>query len=245
MRSNASFSLPNNALVPTCKSEALLHAAQRKRWVIQAMNAVTLTLLLLIASPVHSDTWSLPTPMTYTSREGQFRLTVFPRRLAGQLRYFEDSVEGRELAGQKLGEQPRCEAVLEKLVADHYEQLWRKPLVNDVAPVNALVSDLDGAFVTFDNWHSMGWGENTIVVYSGSGDVRKRLQLTDFLSEKEFEQLPRSVSSIHWSGEHYLDNSDPPIVHLEVITREKYKRDRVDRDIKNVKIRLDTGEIVQ
>jgi hypothetical protein len=210
------------------------------------MKILAALLLLLAAGTAWSDTWSLPTPMTYASREGQFRLTVFPRQLAGALRYFEDKVEGREPAGQTPGAQPRCEAILEKLAGNRYEQLWRKPLVNEVAPVSALVSDVDGSFVTFDNWHSMGRGDDVIAIYSGSGELRRKFKLTDILSERELEGLPRSVSSIRWGGEHYLlDLSEPPIVHLQVVLRERYKRDRIQREFKTVKIRLDTVEIVK
>ena len=202
-------------------------------------------LLMFAAEATWSDSWSPPTPMTYASRKGQFRVTVFPRQLAGALPYFEDKVEGREPAGQRSGGLSRCEATLEKLVGNRYEQVWRKPLVNEVAPVDALVSDLDGSFITFDNWHRKGWGDDAIVIYSGSGELRKKLSLTDILSKREFDELPRSVSSIQWDGERYLDSSAPPVVHLQVVLRETYKRDKIQREFKTVKIRLDTAEVVK
>lgn len=209
------------------------------------MKLLAVVLLLFAAGTAWSDSWSPPTPTTYASRDGRFRVTVFPRQLAGALPYFEDKVEGREPAGQRPGGPSHCEATLEKLVGDRYEQVWRKPLVNEVAPVTALVSDLDGSFITFDNWHRKGWGNDAIVIYSGSGELRKKFSLTDILSKREFDELPRSVSSIQWDGEHYLDSSEPPVVHLQVVLRNTYKRDQIQRELKSVKIRLDTAEVVK
>jgi hypothetical protein len=213
-------------------------------------NIVALVLLLLLLFGIglaRADQWLPPTPKTYESENGRFRLTVFPRQLAGALPYFEDKVEGREPTGQDPTGQMRCEATLERLKGDHYEQLWRKPLVNDVGPVSALVSSTDGSFITFDNWHSRGWGDDAIVIYSGSGELRKKFKLTDIMSEKDFEKLPRSVSSIDWGGEHYLSYSDSesPIVHLRVLVRKTFERNEIQREFRTVRIRLDTAEIVK
>jgi hypothetical protein len=87
-----------------------------------------------------------------------------------------------------------------------YEQVWRKQLINVVAPVNALVSDADGSFVTFDNWGRMGWGDDVIVLYSGSGALRKQLALKDIMNDSDLNRLPRTASSIHWGGQHEIDH---------------------------------------
>jgi hypothetical protein len=40
-----------------------------------------------------------------------------------------------------------------------------------VAPVSALVSE-DGAYlITFDNWHSMGYGDDVVVLYRTDGTL--------------------------------------------------------------------------
>lgn len=192
-----------------------------------------------------ADQWLPPRPKIYQSPEGRYRLTVFPREIAGALSYFEDKVEDRELAGQSAGGQTRCEATLEKKIEDGYETIWRKPLVNDVAPVSALISDADGRFVTFDNWHSAGKGDDAIVVYSGSGEVRRQLKLTDIMSESEFSQLPRSISSIHWGGQHQIDDADPLVVNLQVLVRQTFERSTLKSEFRTVQIRLDTAEVVK
>jgi hypothetical protein len=203
---------------------------------------VALVALSITTTTATADQWLPATPETYTSRRGAYRLTVFPRELAGPLAYFQDKVSGTDAAGQRKHGQERCEATLEKLVDNHYEQLWRKPLVNDVAPVSALVSDADGSFITFDNWHSMGWGDNAIVVYRSDGELTRKLPLTAIMSKKQFENLPRSVSSIHWSGEHELDPWGR-VALVRIVTGSK--SDDPDKKYKTVRIHLGTAQVLQ
>jgi hypothetical protein len=165
---------------------------------------ISLCVALTLSSAAFADTWMEPAVRTYTSVRGTWRLTVFPRELGSNLGYFEDKVAGKDSAGQRPGGSRRCEATLEKLIGNSYIEQWRATLVNDVSPVSALVSEADGSFVTFDNWHSMGWGDHAIVIYSGRGELRRKLALTDIMSGEEFKALPRSVSSIRWGGEHRL-----------------------------------------
>jgi hypothetical protein len=187
---------------------------------ITMKSQVAILLFAFAAAPAYADTWSLPKPKTYVSRHGAYRLTVFPRDLVGARSYFEDKAAEKPRAGQRTAGQSRCEATLEKLEGSRYVQLWRKPLVNEVSPVGALVSDADGSFVTFDNWHSVGWGEDAIVIYAGSGEARRKLALTALMSQEDFEALPRSVSSIWWGGEHTLD-SDEHTVNLRIVVGKK------------------------
>lgn len=124
---------------------------------------VVLLIILPWIFPTYADKWLPPKPATYESHRSTYRLTVFPAQQ-------EADVAQASRGASRLGSDasPRCEAVLERLDASgrRYEQVWRKPLINVVAPVSALVSDADGSFVTFDNWGRMGWGDDVIVLYS-------------------------------------------------------------------------------
>lgn len=55
----------------------------------------------------------------------------------------------------------------------------------------------------------MGWGDNAIAIYTEAGQLKKKLPLTAIMSRRKFENLPRSLSSIWWSGEHELDYEEP------------------------------------
>jgi hypothetical protein len=80
--------------------------------------------------------------------------------------------------------------------------VWSGPLVNEIRPLSAIVSD-DGRFVaTFDNWYIPAFGEHTIVVYDAAGQVLLDLSLKQVLSESEWIRLPRIAS---WGGEHRLE----------------------------------------
>eukprot|EP01035_Chromulina_nebulosa_P009054 gene9054-12233_t len=66
--------------------------------------------------------------------------------------------------------------------AGHWSTVWRKPLVNDVSPVSALVANDGGHVVTFDNWHSMGFGDDAVVIYGPDGAVVRAMALPPLAS---------------------------------------------------------------
>ena len=177
--------------------------------------------LLALSTIARADQWLPATPQTFTSSAGTFRLTVFPREIAGPLPYFEDKVEQKDKPGQRASGQRACEATLEELINGRYLPLWRKPLVNDVSPVTALVSDRDGSFVTFDNWHSMGWGDDAVVVYDGDGSVTRKLSLNDLFTQAEIDRMPRSVSSIRWHASRRIDDEEGVVI-IRTIKSERF-----------------------
>lgn len=180
----------------------------------RAFIAVLLFVLVGVAS---ADSWLPPVPITAVSRSAVYRLTVYPRQITGPLEYFTDEEDGKAPAGQRPGARAQCEATLEKLGAQSYDVVWRKPLVNDVAPLSALVTD-DGRFVTFDNWHRAGFGPDAIVIYRADGTVVKKLGVADVVGEEAFQKLPRSVSSVWWGGEHTFGYHDGMTVDLQVVS---------------------------
>jgi hypothetical protein len=200
-------------------------------------------LLMLLASAASADQWPPATVKTYTSSQGTYRLTVYPRDLEGPLEYFQDKVAGKARAGQQPGGQARCEAVLEQLEGSEYRRLWRKPLVNDVSPVRALVSEKDGSFVTFDNWHSRGWGDDVIVIYSGAGQPRRKFALTSLMSQEKVEQLPRSISSIGWSCGYEIGYDEQTVNVRVVVDGDAPSSD--ERRCRTVRLSLETGEVLQ
>lgn len=196
--------------------------------------------LCLTATAAVADSWFPPRPQTFSSREGTYRLTIFPREFTGTFAFFSDKVEGKSPAAQTPGGQTRCEATLERLEGNQYRVLWRKALINDVSPLEALVSDKDGAFITFDNWHFKGMGDDTVVVYGGDGELRKQLSLGAILTPREFERLPRSVSSIWWSGPHQLAY-DEETVEIKIVKNANMDR----RAFFTRRLSLRTGQVLK
>jgi hypothetical protein len=164
--------------------------------------ALAVPAALVWASPACADSWLLPETTTYLSPSKGCRLTVVPRDLEDQLAYFEGKLEGSEQAGQRPGGSPKATATLERRLPDgRWERLWAGTLVNDVAPVDALVSDDMDYVVTFDNWHSIGYGDDAIAIYDIANGGIRTFSVEKLLGAGYFAALPHSVSSVDWRGD--------------------------------------------
>lgn len=176
---------------------------------------------LLSAAPAFADSWMPPNTEVTPSADGRTRVTVTPRPLGGALPYFEDKVKGVEPAGQRRGETQRSPvARVERLGADGtWSLVWQMPLVNDVGPTNVLLAN-DAAFlVTFDNWHSAGWGDDVVVIYDSRGDKVRQLSLEEILPPEYVHFLPTTVSSRWWGSGHVLVEGET-MVELQVVSPE-------------------------
>ncbi len=185
--------------------------------------------VLLFAPIARADSWALPTPTTYEAADASARLSVTPRDVGSQLSYFE---------GRAQGVPPR--GVLE--VSDGaggWRAAWDVALINEVAPVSALVASGGRYVVTFDNWHSVGRGENVVVIYDASGRVVRSLTLSDLLPAAYIEALPHSVSSTAWGGEHRFDGDGILLLQILVPTEDQRTRTYVD-----LPIELATGRVL-
>jgi len=159
----------------------------------------------LLAQPSAADSWAMPTVEQYFSADRQVRLTITPRDLSSQLDYFAGKVRHDAKAGQRRGStQNFPRGVLQRFVRGRWRMLWDSALVNDVAPVSALVADSGRYIVTFDNWHIVGLGPNVIVIYGAGGRLIRSLRLEDVLPKEYISALQRSVSSLWWSGRHRM-----------------------------------------
>lgn len=177
---------------------------------------VLIAALLLSALRLHGDSWSLPKPETVHSANGQWRLTTIPKQLKGQLEYFTDKVAGATDAGAAEGirhNEARGE-LYHKTGGGTWRRVARWQLVNEVSPASALVTN-GGTVVTFDNWHSLGYGDDVIVIYRSDGSLVRKLGLADLMQAEDISQLQRSVSSISWSGTHRVDE-DKRVLMVEI-----------------------------
>lgn len=164
------------------------------RWVL------TFVILCCIGfGAVKADSWLPPKTEVYLSGNGQFRLAITPRDINSPLKYFETKVKGETLP-ELLGPT----GALERMVEGKWLLVWSIKLVNEVSPVSALVSN-DGSVVTFDNWHSVGYGDDVVVIYGQDGRLVRSLALDQIVPSYFVDGFQRSVSSIWWR------ESDPKI----------------------------------
>lgn len=153
------------------------------------------TAAVLAIAPARADSWAMPETTIHLSANGQYRFTVVPRDIDNQLAYFEAKVRGETL--------PESEGPLgrfERFEAGQWVSVWSRGLVNEVSPVDALVSDDGRHVITFDNWHMTGHGDHVVVIYGEGGALVRSLQLVDLVPAYFIDSLPSSVSSIHWRG---------------------------------------------
>lgn len=206
------------------------------------LRRITVAMALLWALPVFADSWAPPTKEIYQSADGHVRFTVIPRGLQDQLAYFTDKVKGREPAGQRRGVAPYAKGLWERRSGSTWTRIWEGRLVNDVSPVSALVAD-DGRYVvTFDNWHSKGFGDNVVVIYRADGTVVRSLKLADIVPADYVRILPRSVSSLWWSGKHSL-SPDGRSVILKIVIPGASHGASEPRGYLDVPVELATGTV--
>jgi hypothetical protein len=202
-------------------------------------------LFALVGDLARADSWLPPTPERYLSSDGAWRLTVLPREITSPLRYFDDKVSGRNNAGAIPGDaQTSALGEMEHLEDGRWVVAWKKPLVNEVSPVHVVVSR-HGQAVTFDNWHSMGYGRDAIVIYDREGALVRAIGLSDFLPEEYLRALPRSVSSLHWRGEPGISEDDRRLVVPVVVPEAGEDRPMEKPRFVRVSFELATGRLVE
>jgi len=178
----------------------------------------------------------LPGVETYTSESGSYSFTVEPLPLDSQLSYFEEKSKGTADVGA-ASTYPKG-----RLASQSGDILWKRKLVNEVAPVEALVS-ADGSYVvTFDNWHSVGYGDDVVVIYGRSGELIRSLSLADIVGAERASDFPRSVSSIWWSGKHRLESGD--VLGLSIVAKGADPHGEEPK-FETVRVRLKDGVVLR
>jgi hypothetical protein len=203
--------------------------------------AILLIGTLLGQQAAVADSWMPAQVQTYLSKDAAIRIIITPRELEHALAYFNDKVEGREPAGQRREGNDKANVRLERRGADgKWSLVWQRELMNDVAPVEALVSKTGKFVVTFDNWHSTGYGENVVVIYGSNGQLVRSLQLSDFLPKELIDALPRTTSSLHWSGDHSITEDEQQLILKVRFPQNGLSRD--DSRFFDIALNLSTGQ---
>jgi hypothetical protein len=96
--------------------------------------------------------------------------------------------------------------------------------------------------VTFDNWHSVGFGDNVVVIYRRDGSLVRSMKLADILPPDYVRALPTSVSSMWWGGEHALSPDGRQVV-LKVVVPNRSGSIGSQRQYVDVRIDLESGAV--
>lgn len=145
-------------------------------------------------APATADSWMPAAPQTYVAADHSARITILPRE-TDSLDYYESKVEERTPARSPPGSTATMEV---NDASGRWVRRWTGSLVNEVAPVEVLVTPQGKRLVTFDDWYSLGYGHNAVVVYDEEGKVLSRHALEAIFPAWFVAALPHSASSIQW-----------------------------------------------
>ena len=170
----------------------------------------------------------LPSKRKYCSADKKYCVEVIPKKLESQLAFFEDKSAGRNDAGAAKGvKNNRAKAIVYLRGSIGYSKTAEFPLVNEVSPVNALISG-DGRYVvTFDNWHNAGYGDDVVVIYRSDGTLVRKFGLEDLFTKGDIQTFKRTTSSIWWGQDHYVDDKKE-ILYLKAGDKERVREVTID-----------------
>lgn len=168
---------------------------------------ILIILTFLLADKLSADSWAPPKITDYYNSDSTFYVKIYPQHIPDK--YYEWV---KALPKKKKKFHPvdtlviPCYAKMYKVIDGEDRLIWEQKLINRVAPVTAIVSN-DGKFlVTFDNWHSMGYGVDVMVYYNEKGELIKRHMLED-ISPFPINAYEISISSMWWRcGQEFVDN---------------------------------------
>jgi hypothetical protein len=163
--------------------------------------------VFLISIPMLADVWDTPKTTRYFSQDSSYMVKVTPTQIPDKYWKWKSSKTKKR---QKFS--PRdttivlCQAILFKIEKNDTLKIWQKNLINPIMPVNVIVANDGKSLVTFDNWGSMGYGLEAMVIYDEKGGLVKRYQLEE-ISPIPINEFQLSISSIWWRcGVKYIDN---------------------------------------
>ena len=182
---------------------------------------------LLVSLIAKADTWNNPRVKTYYSDNKEFKLIITPRMTSDKY-YLWDFYKSnnypqtkrvlrkkekfmRSISAQDTILIP-CTGEFYRLKGTDSVLVWKRTLLNDVCPVNAIIADDGSSIVTIDNWYSTGYGVNVFVVYDEKGNAKKTYKLEE-ISPFPLNDYSMSISSLYWRKDvRYIDNDRIEII---------------------------------
>ena len=163
--------------------------------------------ILLTPSAGRADSWPAARPFQVFSESGKYFIRIVPGESIGDTFGFAGAGKGKFAV-----------ALYYALQADRsYKLLYEIQLQNPVAPVDLLLSD-HGYFITFDNWHNLGYGQ-VVAIYSPTGKLVRSYELNQLFAAAYIEKIPTSVSSRHWRCQpiHFVEPKEQKAVYVPEI----------------------------
>lgn len=160
--------------------------------------------ILLSPGSGWGDSWPGARPFQVFSASANYFVRVVPGESIGDTVGF---------AGARKGRYARV--LYYALQADRSYRLRHEiTLQNPVAPVDLLLTDR-GYFITFDNWHNLGYG-NVVAIYAPTGKLVRSYELNQLYTATQLQKIPTSVSSRHWRCQpiHFVEPTEQKSVYV-------------------------------
>lgn len=167
---------------------------------------------ILVSTTAIADTWDNPKVKTFYSDNKELKLIITPRKASDKYDlwdYYKSNnypqtkkvLRKKEKFMQSISAQDTvlipCTGELYRIKGTDSVLIWKRTLLNDVCPVNAIVADDGSSIVTIDNWYSKGYGVNIFVVYDEEGNAKRTYKLEE-ISPFSLNDYQMSISSIIW-----------------------------------------------
>jgi hypothetical protein len=187
----------------------------------------------------------MPERARFWAEKDAYYFEVVPRPIRSVEAYRLDLEAGTPHAGAIDGREPGFArgTLYKKIGKEGFERVWSIRLLNDVAPVSALVSRSGAYVVTFDNWHRVGFGHDVVVIYGPGPTLVRRFALEDLAAPKDIARFPASDSSRWWGAGHFIDEKRGQLV-LRLVSSGGTPEQRARYD-KQIRIDLATGAIAK
>jgi len=161
---------------------------------------------ILVTTIAKADEWFMPQVSAYYSENNEYKLIVTPTFFPeNYFRYLYKS-DKRPKSKRILRKIEELEQGITPCVAELYKEsetgsvlIWKKPLLNDICPIHAIVANDGSSVATFDNWYSMGYGKNIFVVYDEKGEAKRSYKLEE-ISPFPLDDYMKSVVSLWWNN---------------------------------------------
>jgi hypothetical protein len=176
-----------------------------------------------------ADSWAPPKTKDYYNEDKTYFVRIVPRTVPEKFwKWMNAKPRQKNRFSPADTTIIPCHAIMYKKTKNGDSLVWKKKLINEIAPVSAFVSNDAKYLVTFDNWHSMGYGVDVMVYYDNQGNLLIRHMLED-ISPFPINTYSMSVSSIWWRCDtKFLDNKRLEICFeddKETIIRKTYNLD--------------------
>ena len=173
------------------------------------MKYLLLTIVILLHfSYSNADTWLPPKTKDYYSTDSSYFVRIVPRCVPEKYwKWVEASPKKKKRFSPQDTTVVPCHTMMFKRTKQGDSLIWKEKLINQIAPVSAIVSNDGQYLITFDNWHSLGYGIDVMVIYDKDGMMLKRHKLED-ISPFPINTYTMSISSIWWNCGHQMIDSE-------------------------------------